>query len=322
MKKFTSRLAFLIIIIGLAARPADAAQLLIPGGQVIGMELQDDTVSVVSFDETLGAAARTAGLKQGDRILRIDDTQIRCVEDVRKALAKSDGDVEVSVLRGEKPQLLKLCPTATADGPKLGVSLRQGTAGLGTVTYYRPDNDGFAALGHGVNSRDGKLLRLTQGSVYPARIESVKIGKTGAPGQLMGTVTQTAPVGSIFKNTDQGVFGSAKLQAEIEPLPVAEISQIKTGAATIRSTVAGDSLREYSVEILKIYPNSASKTRNMLVKVTDPALLAATGGIVQGMSGSPIIQDGKLVGAVTHVLVNDPTTGYGIFIENMLDAAA
>jgi len=230
--------------------------------------------------------------------------------------------VELSVLRGEKTRLLKLCPTATPGGPKLGVSLRQGTSGLGTVTYYSPASDDFAALGHGVNSRDGKLLQLTQGRVYPARIDSVKVGKTGAPGQLMGAVTQASPVGSIGKNTDQGVFGCAKFQTKTEPLPVAEKDEVKTGCATIRSTVAGDTLREYSVEILKIYPNSASKTRNMLVKVTDPALLSATGGIVQGMSGSPIIQDGKLIGAVTHVLVNDPTMGYGIFIENMLDAAA
>ena len=322
MKKFATRMAFLIIMIGLAASPTYAARLLIPGGQVIGMELQDNTVSVVSFDETLGAAARAAGLKQGDRILRIDDTQIRSVEDVKNALAKSDGDVSVSVLRGEKTRLLKLCPTATADGPKLGVSLRQGTSGLGTVTYYSPDSDSFGALGHGVNDRSGNLLSLTRGRIYPARIESVKIGKTGAPGQLMGMVTQPDPLGSIEKNTAQGVFGTLKLEPKAEPLPVAQIDQVKTGAATIRSTVAGDTLREYSVEILKIYPNSASKTRNMLVKVTDPALLNATGGIVQGMSGSPIIQDGKLVGAVTHVLVNDPTTGYGIFIENMLDAAA
>ena len=129
-------------------------------------------------------------------------------------------------------------------------------------------------------------------------------------------------IGNITKNTPQGIFGVTKTGWEGEALPVAESSEIKTGAAVIRSTVAGSTVQEYSVEILKIYPTSRGGGRNLLIKVTDPELLKITGGIVQGMSGSPIIQNGKLIGAVTHVLVNDPTTGYGIFIENMLDAAA
>ena len=150
----------------------------------------------------------------------------------------------------------------------------------------------------------------------------MKKGAVGTPGQLMGQLTSQDTLGSISKNTAQGVFGTLTSPVSAAPLPIAEPGEVKTGAATIRSTVDGATLQEYSVEILKIYPNSNERTRNMLIRVTDPALLQTTGGIVQGMSGSPIIQDGKLIGAVTHVLVNDPTTGYGIFIENMLDAAA
>ena len=139
----------------------------------------------------------------------------------------------------------------------------------------------------------------------------------------MGEVTSPKTTGDLRKNTPQGVFGKLRTPADSsDALPVASPKEVKTGPATIRSTTQGNTLREYSVEILKIYPNGKDRTRNMLIKITDPALLETTGGIVQGMSGSPIIQDGKLVGAVTHVLVNDPTTGYGIFIENMLDAAA
>ena len=166
------------------------------------------------------------------------------------------------------------------------------------------------------------VLQLTEGTTYDAQVTSVKKGTAGRPGQLMGTVTDPESTGIIEKNTDRGIFGNVTRSATTEPLPLADRDAVRTGAATIRSTIDGNCVQEYSVEIMKIYPNAKSKSRNMLLKVTDPQLLEATGGIVQGMSGSPIIQDGKLIGAVTHVLVNDPTTGYGIFIENMLDAAA
>ena len=319
MKKF--RVLITLILIWSLSAPVNAATLLIPGGQVVGLELQDNTVTVAAFDEPLGAAARSAGLKEGDRILRIDNTAITCTEDVRKALSCSDGQVDISILRGTKTKQLTLCPTATANGPKLGVYLKQGTTGIGTVTYYEPQSHDYAALGHGVNTQNGNLLQLTQGSIFSAKVQTVKKGAIGTPGQLMGALQDSKPVGTIGANTSQGVFGRVDFVPKTEPLPVAKNQEIHTGTATIRSTVDGDALREYSVEIIKIYPNAKDRCRNMLLKITDPDLLAATGGIVQGMSGSPIMQDGKLVGAVTHVLVNDPTTGYGIFIENMLDAA-
>jgi stage IV sporulation protein B len=138
----------------------------------------------------------------------------------------------------------------------------------------------------------------------------------------MGSIESRTPIGELTANTAQGVFGIAADPWKGAVIPVAEKNEVRTGSATIRSTVQGTSLQEYSVEILKIYPQDRAGGRNLLLRITDPELLALTGGIVQGMSGSPIIQNGKLVGAVTHVLVNDPTTGYGIFIENMLDAAA
>ncbi|MBQ7916177.1 MAG: SpoIVB peptidase, partial [Firmicutes bacterium] len=212
--------------------------------------------------------------------------------------------------------------TSGVDVSTLNMAGIWGVTGVGTVTWYDPQTGRFGALGHGVNEQSGSLINMRQGRVYDAAVTAVRAGRSGTPGQLLGAVCSKDPIGQLAKNTNQGVFGTIDLAAQSQALPVAEPEQVHTGAATIRSTVAGDEVQEYSVEILKVYPSSGSSGRNMLVKVTDPDLLEVTGGIVQGMSGSPIIQDGKLIGAVTHVLVNDPTTGYGIFIENMLDAAA
>ena len=217
---------------------------------------------------------------------------------------------------------MRVTPQKCGDEYQLGIILKDTTTGIGTVTYYDPDTKAFGTLGHGVNNSSGQLLKLTGGNAYRARVISVRKGLPGEPGQLMGTIESKTPIGELTKNTQQGVFGNSETGWQGETLEVADADEIKTGKATIRSAVSGDTVREYSVEILKIYPKARLTGRNMLLKVTDPALLDATGGIVQGMSGSPIIQDGKLVGAVTHVLVNDPQTGYGIFIENMLDAAA
>ena len=322
MKKMILRSAFIILLILTLTAPVSAATLLIPGGQVIGMQLEDNTVTVMAFDGELGRAAEAAGLKKGDRILSVDKTTVRNAQDIRKALENCGKTVTLSVLREGKTKKITFSPPRTADGVRLGVLLRQGTTGLGTVTYYDPDKGQFGALGHGVNAASGTLLQLSRGSAYRATIQSVKKGKIGDPGQLLGAVEDPEPLGSIQKNTQQGVFGTGSPGTKAQPLPVAEPETVHTGDAVIRSTVADNALGEYSVKILKIYPNTPGKTRNLLLQVTDPALLNATGGIVQGMSGSPIIQDGKLVGAVTHVLVNDPTMGYGIFIENMLNAAA
>ena len=321
MKKLPHRLLFLLLLLSMLAPRVLAAKLLIPGGQVIGISLENDTVTVASIDETLGANAKAAGLRPGDRLLQVGDTKIHCPQDVRSALEHSDGEVRLSVLRGGKEKQLRLRPAITQQGPKLGVLLKQGVTGIGTVTYYDPELRCFGALGHGVNDSDGALVTMHGGAVYRATVISVKQGKTGKPGQLMGALSQVTPLGELNKNAPQGIFGAAPALCAEDPLPIATAEDIRTGPATIRSTVKGEDVQEYSVEIMKIYPQSRPAGRNMLLRVTDEDLLNATGGIVQGMSGSPLVQDGKLIGAVTHVLVNDPTMGYGIFIENMLEAA-
>ncbi len=319
MKKTNFRLFLIVISLIFSVQSVFAAQLLIPGGQVIGLQLDDETVTVAAFEDS---TAKACGLEVGDRLVAVNGEPVHSAEGVRNALKHTDGETEVSVLRNGKAIKLRILPKITKDGPRLGVYLKQGVTGVGTVTWYDPNSGNFGALGHGVNRADGGLIKMETGKVYEASVISVKTGKSGTPGQLMSAITGSNFLGELSKNTVQGVFGNAQLSKSEEPLPVGTKEQVKPGKATIRSTVKGNEIQEYSVEILKVYPASGEKGRNMLLKVTDPELLAATGGIVQGMSGSPIIQEGKLIGAVTHVLVNDPTTGYGIFIENMLDAAA
>lgn len=321
MKKITKFMALAAMWVCFLPSQAKAATELIPVGQVVGLELQDGTVTVVAFDEELGSVCQKAGVEVGDVIQKVNNVQIHTAEDLRNALEQSDGSVRLQIIRDGKSKEYQMKPQITKDGPKLGVYLRQGVTGIGMVSWYDPESGSFGTLGHGVNNRKGKLLELTKGNAYEARVLSVKKGKAGNPGQLIGAIERIQPIGTLEKNTAQGVFGISQEGWEGETLPVAKMSEIRTGSAVIRSTVSGVDAREYSVEILKVYPKSKQTGRNMLIRVTDPELLKTTGGIVQGMSGSPLVQDGKLIGAVTHVLVNDPTMGYGIFIENMLEAA-
>ena len=322
MRVFWKRAALALALFVFLPQKVSAARLLIPVGEVIGISVEDETVTVAAFDEVLGTEAQAAGLRTGDQILKVDKTQVRQPEDIHLALKRSDGTVDVEILREGKVRRLTVTPRITEDGPKLGVYLKQGVTGIGTVTWFDPESGNFGALGHGVNTPSGSLVKMNQGTVYRAKVASVKKGCSGTPGQLLGALEGREPLGSLTGNTEQGIFGKTGTPWQGIPLPAAQTEEVRTGSASILATVRGRDVQEYSVEILRIYPASRANGRNMLLQVTDPALLEATGGIVQGMSGSPIIQDGKLIGAVTHVLVNDPTTGYGIFIENMLDAAA
>ena len=205
-----------------------------------------------------------------------------------------------------------------------GAWIRDSIAGIGTMTFYDPATRTFAALGHGVTDTDtAMLMPLASGAVMEASVKAVKAGAPGAPGEMRGDFDLEEDMGTLYANTDCGIFGTLDEGCKVDTsraLPIASREEVETGRATILSTVQGDTTEEYDVVIEKIYSPS-TETRNLLVRVTDDRLLEKTGGIVQGMSGSPIIQNGKLVGAVTHVLVNDPTRGYGILIENMLEAA-
>ena len=310
-----------------AMHPAQTeTETLVPLGRTVGIKLFSDGVLVVGLAE--GAVpARQMGLKVGDLITHINGIEVDTIEQVQNLLgASAEESLTVTVLRGEKRLELSGTAARSEDGKsRLGAWIRDSMAGIGTMTFYDPRSDTFAALGHGINDVDtSKLMTLESGSIMYSTVTGVKRGQSGAPGQLNGSFDVQRDMGQLRANTRAGVYGTLtdeSLLGSAQPMEVAHRSQVKTGKATILSNIDGEAVEEYAVEILHIYPAVQGELRNMMLKVTDPRLLDKTGGIVQGMSGSPIIQDGKLVGAVTHVLVNDPTRGYGIFIDNMMAAA-
>lgn len=280
-RKIAAVLAVLLAVF--LSRPAGAERLLVPVGQTVGLQLRDNTVTVAAFDDLLGRDARQAGLKIGDRIIKVNGQTVHNSEEIRKLLDGSGHTARLTLLRGSKELEAKIPITSTAEGAKLGVYLKQGISGIGTVTWYDPVTGTFGALGHGVNGSSGVLLPMAEGTTYPAQVLSVTKGKSGSPGQLKGSCDGTESCGKLLKNTPQGVFGTSRQGWLGEPVPVGRADQVHPGQASIRSTVSCFSTGDYSVEILKVYPTSRTDGRNLLLKVTDKALLETTGGIVQGM---------------------------------------
>ncbi len=306
-------------------------RMVVPVGKAVGIKLFSDGVMVVGFSQIPAAEgnvtpAKSCGLKEGDIITHINASEVDTIEEVQSQIAAAGGEtMSIRALRdGRQVQVTAQAVQCSTDGSyKLGAWLRDSMAGIGTVTYYDPATGEFGALGHGVNDVDtAQLMPLESGGILAATVSDVKKGQRGEPGELHGTFQLDTDLGVLAANTSRGVFGTLAGEGlgDMEPVEVAKKSQVKAGPAVIYANVNGDEVRAYEVEITKLFPQ-AGDGRDMTVKVTDPALLAATGGIVQGMSGSPILQDGRLVGAVTHVLVSDPTQGYGILAENMLKAA-
>lgn len=287
---------------------------LIPGGCTIGVKLYTQGLVVTGFESR--SAAKAAGLKKGDVIIQVDGEAVHTAAALRECLEEEQ--VILKILRNGREAEFCVRP----NGNQIGAYVRDSLAGIGTVTYYDPDTGAFGALGHGVSDSETKmLLPVEAGVVVQSSVADVKKGRDGAPGELKGSFDVNTILGKVERNAERGIFGTLDVPIPGTPLPVAEAGEAEPGPAEIWTNVDGREVRSYSVEILRIYPHADETGRNLLLEVTDPALLSATGGIVQGMSGSPIIQNGKLLGAVTHVLVNDSAKGYGIFIENMLDAA-
>ena len=302
----------------------------VPVGRAVGIKLFSDGVVVVGTSEVTTPEgqvnpAKACGLREGDIITHIDSTEVDSIEEVEAALQKTAGEVmSIRALRDDKQiQLSGRAVQCAADGSyKLGAWIRDSMAGIGTVTFYVPGTGVFGALGHGINDTDTALLMpLESGSILPATVAAVQKGEAGAPGQLRGAFDTSATLGSLESNTDGGVFGtlSDTSWASGQPVETAERNQVKAGRATILANISGDEVKEYSIRIDKVYPESQSDCRDFLIEVTDPRLLEATGGIVQGMSGSPILQNGRLVGAVTHVMIDDPTHGYGVWVGRMME---
>lgn len=298
---------------------------LCPGGMPFGVKLYTKGVLVVGIsgvDTPSGAKnpSADAGLTVRDIISEINGKAVNTVDEVSSLIENSNGNtLNVKILRNDKEHEIKLTPVKSTDNVyKAGLWIRDSTAGIGTVTFINPSNNAFAGLGHGICDVDtGDLMPMLKGNVSDVTINGITKGTAGHPGELKG-IFNTGKTGSLIGNTEYGVYGMLTdlPTPRAEALPIALKKDIKLGKAQIYCTV-NDKTEAYTAEITKIN-NLESEQKNFVIKITDKRLLDTTGGIVQGMSGSPIIQDGKLIGAVTHVLVNDPTRGYGIFIENML----
>jgi len=298
-------------------------RMLVPVGHTVGIKLYARGVLVVGLPE--GATpARRCGLETGDVILQCCGTAVTSTEQFQLMLQSSGGgSIELQIRRNSDCRTLSVTPEENESGVyAIGAWIRDSMAGIGTITYYDPENGTFGALGHGINDVDtAQLMPFSSGTILPSTVKTVKKGACGSAGQLKGDFELTAELGTLYANTECGIFGRTEAFSNLgEALPIAKNSDVHVGPAIIRCNVEGNCVRDYRVEITKLFRDS-SDSRDLLLEVTDPELLALTGGIVQGMSGSPIIQNGRIVGAVTHVLVNDPTRGYGIFIENMLEAA-
>ncbi len=300
---------------------------LIPCGNVFGVKFFTKGVIVIKLSdiETSEGAispARIAGLETGDIIQSVNGEEINTAEQMAAIIEKNKGkEIDVRYLREENEYSTVITPVLSLSDRKYktGIWVRDSTAGIGTMTYYNPSTGEFAGLGHGICDIDtGKLMPLLKGNVVDVEITDIIKGRSGSPGELKGSF-DTVKRGDVIKNTEHGVYGLIDSQDYItsETVEIGLSNEVVTGKAEIMCELDETGVKKYEIEITKI-KNYDKEGKNFLISVTDEELIEKTGGIVQGMSGSPIIQNGKIVGAVTHVLVNSPTKGYGIFIENML----
>lgn len=304
---------------------------LTPVGLPIGIYLETSGLLVIGvgdFNTPSGVSVSPARfvLKTGDYILAVDGERVDGKREFVETIEQSEGDtVVLTVRRGEEEFDVELQPRQNQTGQyKLGIWVRDNAQGVGTMTFVDAEGN-FGALGHGINDIDtSSVLELDSGTLYQTRIVAIKKGVKGTPGEMTGMIEYVDDhiLGVITQNTAQGIFGTCNSEMlshiDNESLPIGLKQEVTTGAAQILCTVDGTP-GYYDIEIKDVRLNHQDVNKGIVLKVTDLELIEKTGGIVQGMSGSPIIQDGKIVGAVTHVLVNDPTRGYGIFIENMLE---
>ena len=296
-------------------------------GKPFGIKMFCDGVMVVGFSDILTDSgyqnpAKTAGLKTGDIITHINDEKMHTNEDVEKVITKSGSNLlKITYLRDDiqHTAIMAAVTDKSTGEPRTGMWVRDSGAGIGTMTFYDTVTGYFAGLGHGIKDVDTqKELRLLSGEIVPVKITGIVKSRNGSAGQLKGRFITTIASGKLLYNGRSGVYGKAYSMDKDNIMPVASPRAIKTGPAYILTTINNTTPRMYKVEIEKVNLTADDNNKNMVIRITDSRLLTLTGGIVAGMSGSPIIQDGMLVGAVTHVFVNNVERGYGIFAENML----
>lgn len=303
----------------------------IPIGQTTGVKLMCDGIIVSGSTRIITAngpkyPANDAGLKNGDIIETVDGIKITNNEQMASVINSTNGKtVDVTYLRDGYHKQTTITPVQDVSDNlyKIGIWIKDSVAGIGTITYIDPETGIYGSLGHSISDGDtGSLITVGDGQIVPSTVKSVQKGEAGAPGQLQGQFDANINIGDIQTNTEQGIFGviDDNIYSTKNSIDVADIDEVLVGDATILTNINGDLIEEYRVKIVDIKSNT-DENRNFIIEITDKELIAQTGGIVQGMSGSPILQNGKIIGAITHVFVNDPTKGYGIYIGNMLETA-
>lgn len=299
----------------------------VPIGKAIGMKLYTDGVLVVGMSEIEGKRPyEDTGIQEGDRIIQINENDIRNTTELMKEVNASKGDkIHIKYIHEEETITTSMKPVKSGeDEYKLGLWVRDAAAGVGTLTFYEPDTKMFATLGHGILDVDtSDLIKIANGELVTTNILNIQKGEKGKPGEIRGTIESGYTLGRITKNTAFGVYGMLDAPSYLsistkDAIDVATREEIKTGAAQIICELENGKTQYFNIEIQKVFIGNNEDNKSMLLKVTDEELLDKTGGIIQGMSGAPIVQDGKFIGAVTHVLVNDPSQGYGVFADIML----
>lgn len=307
-----------------------------PGGQPVGIKLNTKGALVIALsdieinEKKVQSPAAVCGIQIGDSIIKINGTSIKNSEDISTLINRCDGkDVTITVNRRGEAIDFKVSPVLSKSDEKykIGLWVRDSTAGVGTLTFYDPKTKGFAALGHPITDIDtGNIMSVENGEVVSSNIVSVRKGAKGNPGELRGIfINEQNSLGVITNNTECGIFGKGNdgliNEKNNKLMRVGLKNEVKLGKAQILTTIEGNEPKLYDIVIEKLLPQETPGSKSMIIKITDPAFVEKTGGIVQGMSGSPIIQNNKIVGAVTHVLINKPDTGYGIYMDWMLQDA-
>lgn len=316
--------AFLSILLTILCIPTFASaysDYIIVGGENIGIELKADGVMVVGFYKVNNEyIANKAGLEIGDMITAIDNQEVNSIYDLTNKIKTSDGNITIEFKRDNTTKYIDLQLTKDANNNyKTGIYVKDSVTGIGTLTYIDPNTKLFGALGHEItDSRTGKMLVISGGSIYESKVTDVEPSSNGVPGEKNAQINLEGTQGTIYENTIKGIFGTYTDEIDDSQLyKVAKPEDIKEGKAEILTVLNDDIIEKYEIEITDI--NTSQETKNISFKITDEALLEKTNGIVQGMSGSPIIQGEYIIGAVTHVVVDNPHKGYGIFITNMLE---
>lgn len=304
----------------------------IPVGNIAGVKLYTSGVLVVGMSEIEGIDNKkykpyeNTGIEEGDRITKINEKYISTTNELIDVVNNSKGEnITITYIHDEKSKECSIEPVQTgSDEYKLGLWVRDSAAGVGTVTFYEPSTKTFGALGHGITDIDtGELINIASGEFVTTRILNITKGENGNPGKIQGTIEEQKNIGQIDKNSKFGIYGKVDNLSSLEidtskEMEVATRDEIQEGKATILCSLDNKTVQEYEIEIEKIFKENNYDNKSMQIKVKDETLLEKTGGIIQGMSGSPIIQNGKFIGAVTHVLVNNPEEGYAVFGDIMI----